>query len=157
MGSSIPGTPLRGRQVDDKQSVAFRKLCDFLEENNECQYTLDGLITIMSTLKPSVTPYCDRHMKRKLKAEYGKSIIITEVSGKSGVSCLTGCMNSILTDKWYSDRKQDIVEEENRVIQTAAMLIRRDIRSCAYDCDAFPSAEQIASGGGELVPRTLNR
>ena len=134
VGSSQPGTvPLRGRQADDNQSVAFNKLCAFMEGNNECPFILDELVTIMSTLEPTATPYSSKHLKRKLKDQYGAFITITEVAGKSGVVCLSGCMNSILTIQWYKEREENAADELKRVIHTAAMLIRREIRSRVYN------------------------
>ena len=147
--------PLRARQADINQSIAFTKLCAYIESNDECQYILDELVTIMSTLEPTATPYSSKHLKRKLKDQYGEFITITEVAGKSGVVCFSGCMNSILTNQWYKDREENAADEVKRVIHTAAMLIRREIRSRVYNCEVFPSAEQIASGNSELVPDTL--
>ena len=126
-----------------------------MESNDECQYILDELVTIMSTLDPTATPYSSKHLKRKLKDQYGEFITITEVAGKSGVVCFSGCMNSILTNQWYTEREENAADEVKRVIHTAAMLIRREIRSRVYNCEVFPSAEQIASGNSELVPDTL--
>ncbi len=74
--------PLRGRRADANQSGAFKKLCAFLEGNDECQYILDELVTIMSTLEPTATHYSSKHLKRKLKDEYGEFITITEVAAK---------------------------------------------------------------------------
>ena len=156
VGSSQPGTvPLRARQADVNQSIAFKKLCAYIESNDECQYILDELVTIMSTLEPTATPYSSKHLKRKLKDQYGECITITEVAGKSGVVCFSGCMNSILTNQWYKEREENAADEVKRVIHTAAMLIRREIRSRVYNCEVFPSAEHIASGNSELVPDTL--
>ena len=148
--------PLRGRRADANQSGAFKKLCAFLEGNDECQYILDELVTIMRTLEPTATPYSSKHLKRKLKDEYGEFITITEVAAKIGVDCFSGCMNSILTNQWYAEREKNAADEVKRVIHTAAMLlIRREIRYRVYNREVFPSAEQSASGNREIVPDTL--
>ena len=138
--------PLRGRQADDNHSVAFKKLCAFMEGNDDRQYIIDGLVTILSTLEPTATSYSTKHLKRKLKDQYGEFITITEVAGKCGFVCFSGCMNSILTNQWYTEREGNAADEVKRVIHTAAMLVRCEIRSRIYNCEVFPSAEQIAPG-----------
>ena len=138
--------PLRGRQADDNHSVAFKKLCAVMKGNDERQYILAELVTIVSTLEPTATPYSTKHLKRKLKDQYGEFITITEVAGNCGFVCFSGCMNAILTNQWYKDREENAADDVKRVIHTAAMLIRLEIRSRVYNCEVFPSAEQIAPG-----------
>ena len=64
-------------------------------------------------------------------------------------------MNSILTNQWYAEREKNAADEVKRVIHTAAMLIRREIRYRVYNREVFPSAEQSAWGNREIVPDRL--
>lgn len=156
-GSALPGSaPLQGRQVDEEKSSAFQLLCKFLEDNDECQFTIDELLSTLNTLNPTeVNVYSKKHLKRKLEKHYGEFITITETKGKCSTVCFSGCSSRILTDKWYGDRKIKHEDEVKRVIETAAKLIRQEIRSRAYDCDVYPSVEEIESGNNNLAPPSL--
>lgn len=63
-GSSQPKTgaaTTKGRSsCDAKRKDAFEKLCDYLEENDECQYAFEELQTKFLQLCPEVEPYTDK-------------------------------------------------------------------------------------------------
>lgn len=42
-----------------------------------------------------------------------------------------------------------------RIVETAARIIRADIRSQVYDCSTYPALEEISSGNEDLIPCTL--
>ena len=133
-GSSRPekGTAAAkgGSSADAKREEAFEKLCDYLEENDECQYTFEDLQNIFVNLSPEVVAYSDTHLKRKLTQRYGSSLNFAVLSGKRNVICFGGATNSILSDNWYRNRIYDNeAQEELRVIKTAAAIIRREIKS----------------------------
>lgn len=158
-GRSVPGTQPHGgvRETSKgrEKAQAFETLCEFLENSNECQHTIQELLTKMAGLSSSNISYSDYHLKCKLREYYGDAITITEIPGKPGVVCFGGLTNEILTAKWYEDKRQNMHEERNRIIETAAAIIRQDIRSHSYDCDLYPNPEQISSGNAEMVPDTL--
>lgn len=154
--STKPGTSVQKvRKPDDVKSNAFLKLCEYLEHNDECQYSLDELVSIMTNFEGTTTVYSKKHLKRKLEKHFGKHITIADISGRSGVVCFTHCVKDILSDEWYANRKSDSAEDIKRLIATAAELIRNDIHSRPFDCHLFPSAEQIISGNSDLVPESL--
>ena len=70
---------------DQRKDEAFESVCEFLEENNEEQLTISGLVTKMGEYvrgsKSMV--YGDQYLKEKLLSQYGNSIFLTE--GHSGV------------------------------------------------------------------------
>ena len=151
-----PGTAAhQGRRVDEEKSVAFMKLCKYLEENDECQYAIDEIMCVMSSYESTSTNYSKQYLTRKLKDHYADQITVANNIGKNGVVCFTEHMKDILTDEWYAARKNNAGEDVRRLIETAAMIIRNDIRSQAYDCQVFPSAKQVLSGNYELVPDSL--
>ena len=146
-----------GSSADAKREDAFEKLCDYLEENDECQYSFEDLQNMFLQLSPEVEAYSDIHLKRKLIQRYGNSLNFAVLSGKRNVICFGGATNSILSDNWYRNRNYDNeAQEELRVIKTAAAIIRREIKSKSYDYSQFPTTEQISKGGAELVPEVLN-
>ena len=151
-----PGTAThQGRKVDKEKSAAFMKLCQYLEENNECQYSIDELMSVMNSYEDNDTIYTKQYLKKRLKDHFGNQITVVDNIGKTGVVCFTEHMQDILTDEWYAARKSNSSEDVARLIETVAAVIRKDIRSQAYDCHAFPTAEQVISGNSLLVPDSL--
>ena len=151
-----PGTSVeQERKPDDEKSQAFMKLCEYLQQNDECQYSLDELLSIMTNFDGSSTTYSKKHLKRKLQDHFGNQITISDISGKTCIVCFTQYMKDVLSDEWYSQRESDPADEVKRLIATVAEIIRNDIRSRPYSCDFFPSPEQITSGNCDLVPESL--
>ena len=67
----------------------------------------------------------------------------------------TECMQDILPDEWYAARKSNPAVDVRRLIEKAAIIIRNDFCSKAYDYQVFPSAEEVISGNYDLVPDSL--
>ena len=160
-GSSRPekgaATTKGGSSADAKREDAFEKLCDYLEENDECQYAFEELQNMFLQLSPEVEPYTDIHLKRKLIQRYGNSLNFAVLPGKRSVICFSGATTNILSDNWYRNRNSDNeAQEELRVIKTAAAIIRREIKSKSYDYSQFLTVEEICKGGAELLPEVLN-
>lgn len=61
----------------------------------------------------------------------------------------------ILTDKWYTERKCDAVEEKKIILDAAIVVVQEEIRSQIHDCSAYPTSDEI-SNGGELLPFLLS-
>ncbi|GBM30557.1 hypothetical protein AVEN_265009-1 [Araneus ventricosus] len=56
-GSTMPGKPSQnevGRPVDESKLEAFTKLCNFLDNNNYCQYLLQDLMEVFLTFQVPV-------------------------------------------------------------------------------------------------------
>ena len=51
--------------------------------------------------------------------------------------------NFIINSKWYAERKEDIIEETERIVTAAAKLIRSEIRETKYSKDFYPSSSHI--------------
>lgn len=146
-----------GSSADAKREDAFEKLCDYLEENDECQYAFEELQNMYVKLSPEVEQYTDIHLKRKLTQRYGNSLNFAVLPGKRSVICFSEATTNILSDSWYKNRNSDNeAQEELRVIKTAAAIIRREIKLKSYDCSKFPTIDEICKGGSELVPELLN-
>ena len=43
----------------------------------------------------------------------------------------------IINDKWYSEKKEDIQEEAERIVIAAAKIIRAEIRERKYDSNSY--------------------
>ena len=81
-----------GRPQDEDQTVAFLKVAQFLQENDDEQITVNDLIEIMNEFleESQSIAYGHTHMKARLKENFGDQIIITEISEKSNVVTLRG-------------------------------------------------------------------
>ena len=146
-----------GSSVDAERERAFEKLCEYLEENEECQFSFEHLQSMFLQLSPKVESYSEKHLKRKLVQRYGNSLTFASFPGKRNIMCFSGTTDCILSDNWYKNRnKESEFQEELRIIKTTAAIIRREIKSKSYDCTQFPTIEQISKGGDELVPEILN-
>lgn len=156
-GSSKPGeeTKWGGARVPEGRETAFEELCKFIEENDECQYTLTELITKLSSIDPLAGPKSEQGLKAKLEKHYGDSIKITAIPGKPSVMCFAGLAGRILSNKWYEDRKHNYEEEKKRVVEAAANIILQDIRSQVYDCSVYPSVDELISGT-DVIPESLS-
>lgn len=146
-----------GSSTDAIREDAFEKMCDYLEQNDECQYAFEELQNMFLELNPEIEPYSDIHLKRKLIQRYGNSLNFAVLPGKRSVICFSGAATNILSDNWYRNRNsENEAQEELRVIKTAAAIIRREIKFKNYDYSQFPTIEEISKGGSELIPEVLN-
>ena len=97
------------------------------------------------------------YMKQKLKEQFGDDIIITTFNRKPDV--VTFCSNAspILIEFYKEQRKKDSKFETMCIFQTAAKLIRNDIKSMDTSCEIYPSREQMADSEAALkyIPETL--
>lgn len=93
-GSSRPekgaATTKGGSSADAKREDAFEKLCEYLEENDECQYAFEELQNMFLQLSSEVEPYTDIHLKIKLIQSYGNSLNFAVIPGKRSVICFSG-------------------------------------------------------------------
>ena len=73
----------KGRPEDEERQHAFDKLCAFLSENDECQYSIAELEERMNA--EGSQAYSRKHLKEKLLAVFGDNVTISELPGKNGV------------------------------------------------------------------------
>ena len=64
---------------------AFNKLCKFLDENDECQYSMHEISKYMETFLEGEEGYGTQYLKTKLKEHYGENIVLTCIPGKSTI------------------------------------------------------------------------
>lgn len=84
------------------------------------------------------------NMKQKLMEQFGDEIIITQLSGKPDVVTFRSNASAIMFGLYKEQRTKDSKSETMRIIQTAAKLIRCDIKSMDISCRSYPSREQMA-------------
>lgn len=137
-----------------KQS-AFNELCAYLDKNDECQYAVSDLMEIMETFLHGEEGYSMKYLKQKLKERYQDDIIITNLPGKSSIVSFRDSAHRILRERWMAHRAADKAEENERIIEMAASIIRDDIRLSVFDLSEYPSLEDTENGLS-MIPGSLN-
>ncbi|MES9884095.1 MAG: hypothetical protein ABW185_24890, partial [Sedimenticola sp.] len=136
-----------GRPRDLVQAEAFLKVIKYLEENDEEQLTIGDLIQQMASYLSDTDsePYCFKYMKEQILKQFGEKIIITEVNGTPNVVTFWSTASTILND-FHSNQKQESAEDEKlRIIQTAAKLMKNDMKSQVQQSDVYPSDREMSS------------
>lgn len=149
----------QGRPEETERTEAFMKCVTFLEENDDEQVTINDLIRKMDDyLKGSpCDTYSFRYMKKKLLEYYGDRIIVTELNGKSNVVTFRTTASIILNDFYGQQNRNDSESEKLRIIQTAAKLIKNDIKRLDSNTDTYPTCDEMSSTTRalEFVPKSL--
>ena len=145
-----------GRPENSVSADIFHKLCEYIDEHDDCQFTIHELRSIMASFADANEfVHSERHLKRKLLEVYGPRITITEIPGKVNVLMLKDTAHKILSDKWYTDRDLDEQKERERIVKAAAAIIREDIRQMYLDCSKYPNADEINADDSHLIPNSL--
>ena len=76
--------------------------------------------------------YSVQSIQRKLIERYGDHVVFGKATGRRDVVCLKNMASYILNSKWYDDRKENVVEESERIITAAERIIRSDIKEHEY-------------------------
>jgi hypothetical protein len=66
-------------------------------------------------------------------------------------------LSKIITDKWYEDRQVDFCKESERIVETAANLIKACLRETVYNMSEYPKASSMddLQEGKQWVPPLL--
>jgi len=133
-----------GRPQDIAMAQAFDALCDWLESS--CEQGLYSLDELQQQMSAQGTYYSSKHLKRKLVERYGDHIVFSHVGGRHNVIGFKDMVSFILSDKWYTDRKQNDGEESVKVVDAAAKLIAAQIRDLKSTVDSYPSPHDVHVG-----------
>lgn len=114
----------------DTASIAFDKICSFVEENimrNKHVYYLDFLRTLyaeylsdeVTDSKMSPNTFCTRYLEERLVKKYPKGISVIQNNKRKIVKPYTGV---VLKDSDFS------LLQDEEIVQKAAVILRRSIR-----------------------------
>lgn len=92
---------------------------------------------------------------RKLILEHFGSNVTYSANTKISLFSFKDAVNDILTDKWYSDRKESAEDEKTRILKAAAQILRDDIQLKVYDMTEYPSFDEMEGNCLDLVPLSL--
>ena len=136
----------RGRPQDLTQAEAFMNVIKYLDDNDEEQLTVNDLIGKKAEYLDGTgyPPYGFTHIKGQLQKELEAKIIITELNGKPNVVTMWRTAMSILQEFHSQPKVRDIDEEKERIIQTAAKLLKTDIKLVQQDSKVYPTHDEMA-------------
>ena len=96
--------------------------------------------------------YSPLMMKKKLQEKYREKINFVSRNGKSDIF---SNISSTLTEAWYNERKVSKADEAERIIKTAAKLIKNAIKNHTHETDFYPTVDDIKNTENEFVPLAL--
>ena len=148
-----------GRPQDQEMLQSFEDLWHWLElQGGTDLYALSELHEKMEELASGSEVCTIKRLKQKLLDHYKDAIFFAEVEGRHNVICFKNMAKHIINEKWYSERKDNVEEETERIIKTAARLIQAQIREVEYDLGSYPSNDEINNinnCGRTKVPQLL--
>jgi hypothetical protein len=141
----------RGRPVDLTKQAAFDKLCQYIRDNDECQYTLQELASLMDVYLDGAKGYDPKRLGQKLEESFQKDIVCTCDIGKPTIYTFLDTSNRIIRDKYESSSMT-----KESIIDIAAALIQDDIRSASYVNSEYPVMSKLQDSPN-MVPDSLKR
>ena len=147
---SNPSKRKCGRPQDKDRDQAFQDVLKYLERNDEEQITITDLIELMKQKleengNPETDPYSFPHMKKKLEEYFGNRIIITSINGKPNVVTFYSTASTTLQQFYSQSRSDDAEEDKLRLVETAAKIIKNDIKSLATSSESYPDISSLSS------------
>ena len=90
-------------------------------------------------------------MKEKLVNHFGNRIIMTEISGMRNVVTFRDTAYSILQDFCNQPKDGNLANEKMRIIETAAKLIKSEVKSVVQLNDNYPTSAELSSTDSALA------
>ena len=145
----------RGRIPSENKSVAFDRLCEWLETEAEHgvhtmrdihhQMQLIGVqIAEERGVDVSDTFYARRWIKERLQEKYKDDLYFTNESRRTDIVCFRGTTNNVLRE-FRKTLSADNDEAELSIVKTAANVIKRKLKAIPMDNKVYPSVDEITS------------
>ena len=134
----------RGRPIDSTRNDAFFKVASYLEENDDEQITVNDLVAKMREYCGDEC-YTPVHLKQRILEYFGKEVIITEINGKANVVTFRSAASTVLHKFYEQQKHQDSDKEQLRIIETAATLIKNEIKRMNATKTTYPTSQEIQS------------
>jgi len=147
-----------GRPHDSMKVDAFNEAMDYLITHDDEQTTVHMLIEKMrQNLPPDIEPYSFPHMKASIKSHFGDTVTIAEVHGKANVVTFRHIADIIINDFYAHPKDDNSQDEKLRIIQTAAKLLKSDMKMVSQPQDTYPQASEMSSTDEAIsfVPESL--
>ena len=147
----LPKNKTSGRPVSTEKMTLFNEACKQLEDDVEL-YTVSEFYNMMSKLGNDT--YTLKMTQAKLQEKYGESIRLVTREGKSNIILLDR-VGDILSEKWYEERKTNLTVESERIVITAAKLLKDTIKNYEHETSTYPSTDDVTSTENNCVPHLL--
>ena len=146
-----------GKPKNTDQDQAFRRMCAYLEENDNEQLTMSNLVDKMHEYTLDETPYTRRYLKARLKEQYGENIQFAEKEGAGDVVTMKEKAADILRSHFNSKKEDSEELQARKILKTAARLIKADIKTnLAFDDKKYPNSESLKIENSlDYMPETL--
>ena len=119
----VPQNETPGRPASTEKLTISNKACEILEVDVDL-YTVSEFHNLTSGLGNNI--YMLKVTQPKLQEKYVDSLKLVTRDGKSNITLLERVAD-ILSERWYNERKKNILDESERVIRTVAKLLREAI------------------------------
>ena len=153
--SNKPSSLKRGRPKDKNMDCAFENLCRYIDEAEECQFTLKELMKISEENMAESSSVTEKTLKNKLMHVYGDGVMFFQMHKRSPLVCFRGSELK-LVNSWYTDREKTEKDERLRIVKAAATIIHQDIRTTPYNTTNYPDVTEIMKDADDAVPETLH-
>ena len=132
----------RKRLKYGRPSDAFTKVAGNLEANDEEQTTIHDIIHKMKEflVDTDCEPYGFTYMKEQLQKYFGDKITITDIKGRSNVVTFRDTAFAIIQELYNQPKDTNCDAEKLRLIETAAKLIKSDVKSVVQSNEVYPSS-----------------
>ena len=149
-----------GRSKDETRDTAFNKLCSYLEHMDEELVTISDLKNKMNDflIGTDSSAYGTQYLKKKLLQKYGEDIQFAEERGLNDIVTLSEKGSSILRKyKELSDIGNDLEDHKRAIIETAAKLIKSDIKSnIPSETSQYPCTQSLEfKTAANYIPNSL--
>ncbi|XP_076800982.1 uncharacterized protein LOC143445626 [Clavelina lepadiformis] len=140
-----------GRPTSTEKMTLFNAACKKMEDDMDL-YTVAEFHSMMQELGDDV--YSLKMTQIKIKEKYGNSLRFVERNGKSKIILLDR-VSGIIGEKWYEERDSNVSQETERIVKTAAKLIKDAIKNHEHESSTYPSVEDILGTENPHVPELL--
>ena len=148
--TSAPSKRKAGRPQDEGILEAMEEIYDYIEGNDNCQFSMDELLEQVTGELPHV-----KTIKEGMREKYEDRVVFSTIRTRQTVVSFRTFGDKILSDSWYTSRCKDEQTERERIVRKAAEIILEDIESMAYDNSAYPPTASFCSEAEQLIPQSL--
>ena len=104
---------------------------------------------------PDSLSVTEKTLKLKLMNAYGDGVMFAQMNKRPTVVCFRGSGLKLI-NTWYSQREENEKDERLRIVKTAAVIVREDIRTSAYNTTDYPDVTDFMKNANDVVPETLH-
>ena len=120
---------------------AFEKACKWLEDEATI-HSMPEFKQKVQEFSKNCEAYDSRYLKKLLKDSYGSHISFSEEFGKENLIYFIDIANFNI-NKNFKEKTQGINTKSERIIETAATLIKTVIRDRSYNNNLYPKNKEI--------------